>query len=160
MTAQRIPRFARSCYGHLAGTLGVTVTEAMVARDLLCRTPAATFELTAAGREWFRSLGIDIDGLRPSRRPMARGCLDGTERRFHLGGSLAVALLDRMIQLDWLRRPDKGRALWLTEAGARGLAKQLGLQTASGSAMDAEDRARCGDQACCQENHVQAPDEA
>lgn len=133
MTDRRILRFARSCYGHLAGSLGVAITEAMVDRELLRQTPEATFEVTVAGREWFRSLGIDIGDLKPSRRPLARCCLDGTERRFHLGGPLGAAMLDRIIERDWVRRPDEGRAVYLTETGARELAEQLGLHPASWS---------------------------
>ena len=131
MTNRRIPRFARSCYGHLAGRLGVTVTEAMVARALLCQTPEGTFDVTDRGREWFRLLGIDIDHLRPSRRHIARCCLDGTERRFHLGGPLGVAMLERMIERGWVRRPGAGRSLFLTETGARELTEQLGLDPTS-----------------------------
>ncbi len=113
----------------------MTVTEAMVARAFLCQTPEGTFDVTDRGREWFRLLGIDIDididNLRPSRRPIARCCLDGTERRFHLGGPLGVVILERMIERGWVRRPDTGRSLFLTETGARELTLQLGLDPTS-----------------------------
>ncbi|MEI6558702.1 MAG: hypothetical protein WCO00_09870 [Rhodospirillaceae bacterium] len=114
-------RFARSCYRHLAGSLGVAVTEALIARGLL-RIPSATvFELTRAGRVWFAALGIAPDA--PARR-----CLDGTEGRDHLGGPLAVRLLDRLLALGWLERPDPGnRTLGLTPTGAEALAGRLGL---------------------------------
>ena len=102
MTGRRIPRFARSCYGHLAGRLGVAVTEALISNDFLRQTPEDTFQVTAAGRDWFATLGIDVDRLRLSRRPKARCCLDVSECQFHLGGPLGVALPVRMMEIGWV----------------------------------------------------------
>ncbi len=75
----------RTCYDHLAGRLGVALTDAMTERGLLDQDGG--FALTGTGRTWFaEALGTDAAALRAGRRPTARGCLDWTERRQHLAG--------------------------------------------------------------------------
>jgi hypothetical protein len=94
------PRFARRCYTATLPERSALLPPTLLSRDTCLRqTPEATYEVTAAGRAWFDALDVDIDGPGPSRRPIARCCLDGTEVRFHLSGPLAVAFLDRMIDL-------------------------------------------------------------
>ena len=122
-TAAGRRRFARRCYGHLAGRLGVAVTEALLARGLLRPVSDAGFALTAAGRAWFGALGLapaDLDAA-------GRRCLDGSERRAHLGGPLGVRLLERLIVLGWLEPAPEPRTLRLTPAGEDVLATCLGL---------------------------------
>lgn len=110
---------ARSCYGHLAGALGVRVFDALVARDILSDRDGLT--LTPDGRSWF----TDLLGDRlppPTRQGLVRSCLDWTERRPHLGGRLGVLLLEQMEQNAWVRRGPESRAVRLTDAGERWLA--------------------------------------
>lgn len=78
----------RTCYDHLAGRLGIRVTDAMTGRGLLRQDTG--FALTEEGLAWFAALGIDL--ATTSRRPLARGCLDWTERRQHLAGTSGAAL--------------------------------------------------------------------
>jgi prevent-host-death family protein len=84
-------RDARSCYDHLAGRLGVAVTDALLARKVL-RLQVDAFEVTRAGEAFLRELGIETRVLRVRRRAFARACVDWTERRPHLAGSLGAAL--------------------------------------------------------------------
>jgi DNA-binding transcriptional ArsR family regulator len=124
--ARRI-RDARSCYDHLAGRLGVAVAEALEARGLV-RLPdpaAAEFELTGAGHAWFEAFGVDTAPART--RPLARACLDWTERRPHLAGALGARLLTRLMALGWLARVEGGRGLAITAAGERGLRDALDI---------------------------------
>jgi DNA-binding transcriptional ArsR family regulator len=122
---------ARHCYDHLAGRLGVALTDALIARD--CFTVdarGAPLALTPPGRRWLaRHLQIDVDALPSTRRPLVRACTDWTERRPHLAGALGAALLARCRAQGWLVPGSFPRALNVTPAGERGL-RALGVDTA------------------------------
>jgi DNA-binding transcriptional ArsR family regulator len=120
-------RHARSCYNHLAGRLGVEVTRCLEARRMIVPVRFKRFEITANGTEWFGSLGIDVPGLKPGTRGIARQCLDWTEREHHLAGPLGVALLAAFFEHRWLRREQTGRALQITPAGRAALLAHLGV---------------------------------
>jgi DNA-binding transcriptional ArsR family regulator len=120
-------RLARSCYDHLAGRLGVAVTEALV-RDGALRPRGAAYALTPRGERRLVRLGIDLAAARASRRAFARPCLDWSERRHHLAGALGAALLARFLDGDWLERRRNGRSLAVTERGWRGLQSALGVE--------------------------------
>ncbi|QHC20575.1 ArsR/SmtB family transcription factor [Streptomyces sp. GS7] len=120
----------RTCYDHLAGRLGVTITDAMTGRGLLDQDGG--FALTDDGRAWFaEALGIPPAVLRGERRPQARGCLDWTERRQHLAGTAGARLCERLLERRWIRRIGSGRAVRLTPAGARALKELLGIDGAA-----------------------------
>jgi DNA-binding transcriptional ArsR family regulator len=115
----------RTCYDHLAGALGVLITEAMNSRGLLDweQGPA----LTAAGVSWFAAIGI---GLPPvTRRPLVRSCLDWTERRPHLAGTAGAALCGHAFGSGWITRIGGARAVALTDAGRNALKEHFGLVT-------------------------------
>jgi DNA-binding transcriptional ArsR family regulator len=113
--------FARTCYDHLAGTCGVAVHDVAFANGWLAATPAG-YALTAAGEGAFTDLGIDLDRVRSARRAVARPCLDWTERKPHLAGSLAAGLTTRLLDLGWLvRRSRESRSLRLTDPGRAAL---------------------------------------
>lgn len=124
--AARTLRFARTCYGHLAGTMGVSLAEAMRSRGYL-RDSDAGWLLTAAGESWFGALGIDVPNLRRARRPLLRQCLDWSERRYHLAGALGDALAARCFELGWLARVRQSRAVRLTDRGRAALRERLGI---------------------------------
>ncbi|MFE6925146.1 ArsR/SmtB family transcription factor [Nocardia sp. NPDC057663] len=116
----------RTCYNHLAGRLGVTITDAMTIRALL--DPDNAHSLTPAGTTWLTTtLGIDEPTLTRSRRPLTRPCLDWTERRTHLGGPAAVLLHRRLLTLGWIIPSGTGRAVRATPTGEAGLAETLGI---------------------------------
>jgi len=120
-------RHARSCYDHLAGRLGVALADALLLRGYLLAPAddAKVYVLTDAGRRWFADFGIVPETL--SRRPLARRCLDWSERRHHLAGALGARLFDQLCERCWLVRAREGRAMRLTPTGARGLRENLGL---------------------------------
>ena len=126
-TAARQIRFARSCYDHLAGELGVAVTDALVGRGYL-QAGADAFSLTPTGEQWLASLGIDVSGLRAARRGFALYCLDWSERRPHLAGAVGAALLGRCLDAGWVSRRRATRSLSLTTAGALAFERELGLE--------------------------------
>ena len=94
-------QIARTCYNHLAGTLGVRITDAIVGRGFL-RAVGRDYQLTKKGAQWFSELGIDTGTLRKSGRVFARQCLDWSERCNHLAGALGSALAQRLFELDWI----------------------------------------------------------
>jgi DNA-binding transcriptional ArsR family regulator len=124
-------RFARTCYDHLAGVLGVKVTERLLDRGFIAGSDS--YEVTDAGGSWLGSLGVDIDLLRRSRRVIARPCLDWTERRDHLAGGAGAAIATIMLDRRWITRVEGSRAVRLTLRGREGLLRTLGLQLGSES---------------------------
>jgi len=119
-------RFARTCYGHLAGVLGVGLAEKLMSRRYLENSDAGWI-LTRAGERWFRDFGIPIDSLRSARRPLIRTCLDWSERRYHVAGALGDALANRCFELGWLARVRQSRAVRLTDRGSIALKERFGL---------------------------------
>ncbi len=123
--AERL-RAGRTCYDHLAGRLGVAITEGLLSRRALLRT-GEDFRLTRAGKELLEDLGADVGSAQSRKRGFALACLDWTERRSHLGGALGAAVSERLFALDWVRRAGPGRAVAVTEQGARSLRSAFGI---------------------------------
>lgn len=119
--------YARTCYDHLAGRLGVLLHDALLARGVLDRTDGLA--LSPAGVGWLAGIGVPVEALRAARRPLVRDCLDWTERRPHLAGALGAALCGRFLDLGWTVR-GIGRAIRLTPAGRPALAAALGVDAA------------------------------
>ncbi|WP_225822150.1 ArsR/SmtB family transcription factor [Streptomyces naphthomycinicus] len=113
----------RTCYDHLAGRLGIAVTDALTRRGLLRQDTG--FALTDAGVEWFGTAGIALD--LSSRRPLVRACLDWTERRPHLAGAAGAALCRHALDAGWCVRIGSGRAVKVTPSGERVLDSLLGI---------------------------------
>ncbi|MER6733400.1 ArsR/SmtB family transcription factor [Streptomyces puniciscabiei] len=113
----------RTCYDHLAGRLGIAVTDALTLRGLLRQDTG--FALTDAGLRWFASAGIPLDVA--SRRPLARACLDWTERRPHLAGAAGAALCRHALEVGWCVRIGSARAVKVTAEGERELSALLGI---------------------------------
>jgi DNA-binding transcriptional ArsR family regulator len=133
---------ARTCYDHLAGRLGVHITEAMTDAGLI--DDSAGFSLTRAGLDWLAgNLGIDTDTLSSARRPVARSCLDWTERRPHLGGGAGAALCSEFFARGWIRRTGTSRAVVVTPAGERSLQQLPGIQLLATTRVLAATRASC-----------------
>ncbi|MEU4238338.1 winged helix-turn-helix domain-containing protein [Actinoplanes sp. NPDC026619] len=120
---QRNLAFARTCYDHLAGRLGVAIADAMAGNGFVTRTHGLA--LTSRGVAWLGSLGIFFD--KPGRRPVLRDCLDWTERREHLAGVAGAEICRHAFDAGWIVRIGSGRAVKLTGPGAAALEEQLGL---------------------------------
>jgi DNA-binding transcriptional ArsR family regulator len=113
-------RFARTCYDHLAGGLGVGLAQRLAALDVL----DADLQPTAKADDWFASeLGIDVGALRSARssRPLSRSCLDWTHRRPHVAGRLGTAVFFQFRDRGWVAQNPNDRSLRVTEAGERAL---------------------------------------
>jgi DNA-binding transcriptional ArsR family regulator len=107
-------REARTCYDHLAGELGLAVTDAMVARGFLLYQDS-TMALTERGRQWLDHNGVALDPS--SRRPEAKACLDWTERRHHLAGRAGAAVCTHLFEIGGITRGTPKRAVRLTDSG-------------------------------------------
>jgi DNA-binding transcriptional ArsR family regulator len=108
-------RAARTCYDHIAGTLGVSLHDRFQAQRWL----TAEYELTSKGEQEFKSLGIDLDAAKSLRRRFASPCLDWSERRPHLGGALGAAFLKIALKRKWVIQDLDSRALSVTSHGRR-----------------------------------------
>jgi DNA-binding transcriptional ArsR family regulator len=111
-------RKARVCYDHLAGELGVLAYESLLRNDLLTMSAQGLLP-SASGLRWFKNAGIDTDLAARQRRAYCRPCMDWSERRYHLAGSLGAALLSRVCDLGWATREKASRLVRFTANGER-----------------------------------------
>jgi DNA-binding transcriptional ArsR family regulator len=124
-------RAARTCYDHLAGTLGVSLHDRFVALGWIAaaRTNSgSTYDLTAHGTKAFEALGIDLEETRKLRRRFASACLDWSERRPHIGGALGAAVLRVALKRKWVVRDLDSRALFVTRIGRSELLNRFGVE--------------------------------
>ena len=124
-------RAARTCYDHMAGTLGVSLHDRFVALGWISAartTSGSAYDLTASGTEAFVALGIDLEETRKLRRRFASACLDWSERRPHIGGALGAAVLRIALRRKWVVRDLDSRALFVTRIGRSELLNRFGVQ--------------------------------
>lgn len=116
-------RAARTCYDHIAGTLGVSLHDRL--QDLKWLSPG--YELTEKGEHALESFGLDVEAARALRRRFACACLDWSERRPHIGGSLGAAILKLALKRRWVLQDLDSRSLAVTTLGRRELPARFGL---------------------------------
>ena len=122
-------RFARSCYDHLAGQVGVAVTDTLVAMGHIVLTDEGG-EVTSSGGRFLSAWGVDL--MPRSRRIFCQPCLDWSERRYHLKGLVGARILDRLLDLGWLKCVSGSRALQLTSSGRAGLSEIFQIEINNG----------------------------
>jgi DNA-binding transcriptional ArsR family regulator len=120
-------RFARTCYDHLAGRLGVAIADALVAMGCVVLTEDGG-EVTDAGAAFLIEFGAVLAPKSGSKRIFCRPCLDWSERRYHIAGHVGAEICRRCLELGWLARERDTRALRLTAAGIAGLSATFGLE--------------------------------
>ena len=122
------PRLRRSriCYDHLAGELGVKLYNALIQNDLM-EDQANQPQLTEQGQHFFQELGVDLNKLQAKKRPVCKACLDWSERRSHLAGSLGQWILSDLIEKQWAKQDMNSRAIQFSEQGLKQFAKRYGL---------------------------------
>ncbi len=124
-------RAARTCYDHMAGTLGVAFLDRFKALQWLSGGSTGrdrAYDLTPQGTKALEALGIDVGATRTLRRRFAYACLDWSERRPHLGGALGAALLDVALKKNWVTQDLDSRALDVTSRGRREMLTRFGIQ--------------------------------
>lgn len=117
---------ARTCYDHLAGKLGVAVSQALLAQKFLL-PERDVYHLTPTGMDWLAAWDIDEKALYKGRRKFAYPCLDWSERQPHIAGTLGAAVAAKFFEKGWVKRLPETRAIQLTDAGRKGLAQELAL---------------------------------
>jgi DNA-binding transcriptional ArsR family regulator len=118
---------ARICYIHLAGRLGVAITDFFTAHDYLVLGDEAA-EITTAGARFLDEFGIDRSVSSSTRRRLCRVCIDWTERRPHIAGAVGAALTERYFDLGWIERIKHSRAVLVTPCGKRGFLETFGIE--------------------------------
>lgn len=124
----KVLRHARTCYDHIAGEVGVGLTDRLLTLGMIERS-GRDFAVSEQGYDRFKHFGIDVVKVQKERRQFARQCLDWSERRHHIAGGLGAAITARLFELEWIQRiPGGGRAVRVTDAGLNGLADEFGLR--------------------------------
>jgi DNA-binding transcriptional ArsR family regulator len=113
--------YARTCYDHLAGELAIRLADMMERKHFLRAKNEREYEITSDGEKFLSDWQINVGELRKSRRNFARRCLDWTERRDHLAGAVGAAICKKMIEVRWITRDKKSRAVHVTHAGQKEL---------------------------------------
>lgn len=120
-------RLARTCYDHLAGGLGVAVTDALVTRGIIAFDDGVGIVATD-GIARLAEFGIGVAGApKRSARPLCRPCLDWSERRPHLAGRLGAAVCSHFLGQHWVTRVDGTRALRITPKGRQVLKDRFAI---------------------------------
>jgi len=120
-------RFCRTCYDHLAGQVGIAVTDSLTQHGHLEPKGPRDWKLTASGELFCARVGVDLPGARQaSTRHFARQCLDWSERRPHISGALGSAIADTFFKRGWAEKLRRGRTVRLTDSGRRALARDFG----------------------------------
>jgi DNA-binding transcriptional ArsR family regulator len=122
-------RAARTCYDHIAGTLGVSLHDRFQALGWLSGGSGAdnAYDLTPDGAKAFAALGLDVQATRRLRRRFAYACVDWSERRPHVGGAVGAALLNVALKRKWVIQDLDSRALTITRVGRREMLTRFGL---------------------------------
>jgi hypothetical protein len=115
-------RFARTCYDHLAGQLGVAIADALVYNGHIVLTDEGG-EVTDTGSRFLTAFGAELTSKSRSRRIFCRPCLDWSERRYHVAGLVGSEIWRRCLELNWLVRGRHTRAVRVTSAGRTDLYK-------------------------------------
>jgi DNA-binding transcriptional ArsR family regulator len=120
-------RFARTCYDHLAGQLGVAIADALSARQFIMLGEDGG-ALTPAGARFLATFGVELQSKNAGRRIFCRACLDWSERRYHIAGFVGAEIWRRVQELGWVAQRHGERAVDVTPAGRRGFRDTMGVK--------------------------------
>ncbi|APH19726.1 winged helix-turn-helix transcriptional regulator [Clostridium botulinum] len=115
--------FGRVCYDHLAGKIGVQITDWLLEKNYIVKSEAG-WSLSIEGENFFESNGVNIELLKKEKRCYCRMCLDWSERKHHVAGSVGKALMDIFFNNQWIERTGDSRAIKLTTKGKEQLSKK------------------------------------
>ncbi|KQB41639.1 ArsR/SmtB family transcription factor [Flavobacterium aquidurense] len=119
-------KYCRTCYDHLAGKIGVALADSLLEQKIIIEK-SNTFEISTEGEKWFSDFGINIEDAKKQKRIFLKPCLDWSERRYHIAGSIGTFLLNKMLEQDWIRRTANSRAIIITGKGEKELLKNFNV---------------------------------
>lgn len=119
-------KYCRTCYDHLAGKIGVALADSLLEQKIVIENDGV-FKISSKGEKWFSDFGINIKEAQKQKRIFLKPCLDWSERRHHIAGSMGALLLNKMITEDWLRRNKNSRAVTITGKGKKELLKYFNI---------------------------------
>lgn len=124
-------RAARTCYDHMAGTFAVELHDRLIDLDWVTKTSKkkSSYQLTDFGVVSLNALGVETSLPPASRRALVCACLDWSERRFHLGGTIGAALLTFFLNNKWVTKDLNSRSLSITKRGYAGLESYFGISS-------------------------------
>jgi DNA-binding transcriptional ArsR family regulator len=111
-------KYCRTCYDHLAGKIGVALADSLLEQNIIIEKNNV-FEISTEGEKWFSDFGINIEEAQKQKRIFLKPCLDWSERRYHIAGSIGTLLLNKMLEQDWIRRTKNSRAIIITGKGEK-----------------------------------------
>jgi DNA-binding transcriptional ArsR family regulator len=117
-------KYCRTCYDHLAGKIGVALADSLLEQKIIIEKNT-TFEISPEGEKWFSDFGINLEEAQKQKRIFLKPCLDWSERRYHIAGSVGTLLLNKMLEQDWIRRTKDSRAIIITGKGEKELLKNF-----------------------------------
>lgn len=118
-------RSARMCYNHLAGILGVGLTQALVEREVLVALDEG-YTVNEVGKQWLQRFDFDTKRFEKRGYIFIPHHIDWSERRRHIGGAFAAAFAQHLFALEWIKRSPSSRAVHITERGHEALSQQFG----------------------------------
>ena len=117
-------KYCRTCYDHLAGKIGVALADSLLEQKIIIEKNN-TFEITSEGEKWFSDFGVNIGDAKKQKRIFLKPCLDWSERRYHIAGSVGTLLLNKMLEQDWIRRTANSRVIIITGKGEKEMLKSF-----------------------------------
>jgi len=117
-------KYCRTCYDHLAGKIGVALADSLLEQKIIIEKNN-TFEISPEGEKWFSDFGINIGDAKKQKRIFLKPCLDWSERRYHIAGSVGTLLLNKMLEQDWIRRTANSRVIIITGKGEKEMLKSF-----------------------------------
>ena len=117
-------KYCRTCYDHLAGKIGVALADSLLEQKIIIEKNN-TFEITSEGEKWFSDFGVNIGEAKKQKRIFLKPCLDWSERRYHIAGSVGTLLLNKMLEQDWIRRTANSRVILITGKGEKEMLKSF-----------------------------------
>ena len=119
-------KYCRTCYDHLAGKVGVAITDKLLAKRII-EMKNNEFSISKRGVKWFDALEISIEELQGGKRVLTRKCIDWSERRPHIAGAVGAAFANRLFDMKWLQRSKSSRMVSVTPLGQRKIYDLLDL---------------------------------
>ncbi|WP_428231241.1 ArsR/SmtB family transcription factor [Flavobacterium sp.] len=117
-------KYCRTCYDHLAGKIGVALADSLLEQNIIIAKDNI-FEISPEGEKWFSDFGINLEEVQKQKRIFLKPCLDWSERRYHIAGSVGTLLLNKMLEQDWIRRTKDSRAIVITGKGEKEIFKNF-----------------------------------